>query len=33
MICNGRGQMVVGQFGSYIPEVLDRFSGELPRAT
>ena len=20
MICNGRGQMVVGQFGSYIPE-------------
>ena len=29
MICNGRGQMVVGQFGSYIPEVIDRFSGGL----
>src|SRR5207248_498273 len=25
MICNARGQMVVGQFGSYIPEVIDRF--------
>jgi N-methylhydantoinase B len=29
MICNARGQMVVGQFGSYIPEVLDRFEGEI----
>ncbi|HEY9458906.1 MAG TPA: hydantoinase B/oxoprolinase family protein [Gaiella sp.] len=29
MICNARGQMVVGQFGSYIPEVVDRFGGEL----
>jgi N-methylhydantoinase B len=25
MICNERGQMVVGQFGSYIPEVIERF--------
>ncbi len=25
MICNRRGQMIVGQFGSYIPEVIDRF--------
>ena len=23
MICNARGQMVVGQFGSYIPGVVD----------
>ena len=29
MICNARGQMVVGQFGSYIPEVIDRFGGEV----
>jgi N-methylhydantoinase B len=29
MICNRRGQMVVGQFGSYIPEVIDRFGGEI----
>ena len=29
MICNERGQMVVGQFGSYIPEVIDRFGGEI----
>jgi N-methylhydantoinase B len=29
MICNGRGQMIVGQFGSYIPEVIDRFKGEI----
>jgi N-methylhydantoinase B len=29
MICNARGQMVVGQFGSYIPEVIDRFGGEI----
>ena len=28
MICNARGQMVVGQFGSYIPEVIDRFGGD-----
>jgi N-methylhydantoinase B len=29
MICNARGQMVVGQFGSYIPEVIDRFGGDI----
>ena len=29
MIFNARGQMVVGQFGSYIPEVIDRFGGEI----
>lgn len=29
MICNARGQMVVGQFGSYIPEVIERFGGEI----
>ena len=29
MICNARGQMVVGQFGSYIPEVIDRFGGQI----
>jgi N-methylhydantoinase B len=29
MICNERGQMVVGQFGSYIPEVIDRFGGRI----
>jgi N-methylhydantoinase B len=29
MICNERGQMVVGQFGSYIPEVIDRFGGDI----
>lgn len=29
MICNERGQMVVGQFGSYIPEVIDRFGGAI----
>ncbi len=29
MICNHRGQMVVGQFGSYIPEVIDRFGGDI----
>ena len=28
-ICNARGQMVVGQFGSYIPEVIDRFGGDI----
>jgi N-methylhydantoinase B len=29
MICNSRGQMVVGQFGSYIPEVIERFGGDI----
>jgi N-methylhydantoinase B len=29
MIANERGQMVVGQFGSYIPDVVDRFGGDL----
>jgi len=29
MICNARGQMIVGQFGSYIPEVIDRFGGDI----
>lgn len=29
MIANDRGQMVVGQFGSYIPEVIDSFGGEI----
>ena len=29
MICNARGQMIVGQFGSYIPEVIDHFGGEI----
>jgi N-methylhydantoinase B len=29
MICNADGQMVVGQFGSYIPEVIDRFGGKV----
>ena len=29
MIANERGQMVVGQFGSYIPEVIDSFGGEI----
>jgi N-methylhydantoinase B len=29
MICNDRGQMVVGQFGSYIPEVIERFGGDI----
>jgi N-methylhydantoinase B len=26
MICNPRGQMIVGQFGSYIPSVVEKFS-------
>ncbi len=26
MICNPRGQMIVGQFGSYIPAVVDKFN-------
>ena len=29
MIANDRGQMVVGQFGSYIPEVIGRFGGDI----
>ncbi len=29
MICNERGQMVVGQFGSYIPEVLQKFDHQV----
>jgi len=29
MICNERGQMIVGQFGSYIPDVIDRFGGSI----
>lgn len=29
MICDAKGRMIVGQFGSYIPEVIDRFGGSL----
>lgn len=29
MICNERGQMVVGQFGSYIPGVVEKFAGDI----
>jgi N-methylhydantoinase B len=29
MICNERGQMVVGQFGSYIPSVVEKFGGNV----
>ena len=29
MICNARGQMVVGQFGSYIPGVVEKFEGDI----
>lgn len=29
MICNARGQMVVGQFGSYIPGVVEKFQGDI----
>ena len=29
MICNERGQMVVGQFGSYIPGVLEKFEHDV----
>jgi N-methylhydantoinase B len=29
MIANERGRMVVGQFGSYIPEVIERFGGDI----
>jgi len=29
MICNERGQMVVGQFGSYIPGVVEKFDRDI----
>ncbi|WP_428928950.1 hydantoinase B/oxoprolinase family protein [Marinibacterium sp. SX1] len=29
MICNARGQMIVGQFGSYIPAIVEQFDGDL----
>jgi N-methylhydantoinase B len=29
MICNERGQMVVGQFGSYIPAIVEKFKGDI----
>lgn len=29
MICNERGQMVVGQFGSYIPAIVEKFEGDI----
>jgi N-methylhydantoinase B len=29
MICNERGQMVVGQFGSYIPGVVEKFDHDI----
>jgi N-methylhydantoinase B len=29
MICNDRGQMVVGQFGSYIPAIVEQFKGDI----
>jgi N-methylhydantoinase B len=29
MICNQRGQMVVGQFGSYIPAIVEQFEGDV----
>ena len=29
MICNERGQMVVGQFGSYIPAIVEQFHGDI----
>ena len=29
MIANARGQMIVGQFGSYIPDVVARFEGRI----
>ena len=29
MICNERGQMIVGQFGSYIPSVVEKFGGNV----
>ena len=32
MICNARGQMVVGQFGSYIPAIVEKFEGDINEA-
>ena len=29
MICNERGQMIVGQFGSYIPAIVDMFDKDI----
>jgi N-methylhydantoinase B len=29
MICNARGQMIVGQFGSYIPGVIEKFGDAI----
>lgn len=29
MICNPAGQMIVGQFGSYIPAVVEKFGGDI----
>jgi N-methylhydantoinase B len=29
MICDANGRMIVGQFGSYIPDIVDRLGGEL----
>jgi N-methylhydantoinase B len=29
MICNERGQMIVGQFGSYIPAIVEQFKGDI----
>ena len=29
MICNERGQMIVGQFGSYIPAIVEKFEGDV----
>lgn len=29
MICNDRGQMVVGQFGSYIPGILEKYEDDI----
>src|SRR5262249_39099253 len=29
MICNERGQMIVGQFGSYIPAIVEMFQGDV----
>jgi N-methylhydantoinase B len=29
MICDPRGRMIVGQFGSYIPAIVEKFEGDL----
>jgi N-methylhydantoinase B len=29
MICNARGQMIVGQFGSYIPAIVDQYGDNI----